>query len=494
MTLKNPPRLTVSAWADTFRQLPRTSAEPGRWRTERVPYMRDVMDAFTQNDVERIVVKSAAQVGKALDCKTPIATPDGFKRMGELAVGDKVFDERGEICNVIGVSPIMENRPCYEVTFSDGAKIVADACHKWRVQEDKRHGLKEEILTTEEMSGNFKHGKRNRYAIEVTKPLNLPEKDLPIDSYTLGAWLGDGNAYSGQLTLHEDDLEIARRIEAAGYTVVIRQKDLRHPHIKNIQIEPFKRDENICIRGHDMRVVGKTKKGYCAECARQYAMAHKWRGVRDIKVDPVVVERLTFTGRLSSLGVLKNKHIPAEYLRGSYEQRLELLRGLMDTDGTCDKRGRCAITQKNARLAQDICELLRTLGFKPTIKERTVTFTYRGEKKTSRAYQITFLAYDDEKIFYLERKYSRQRSRADSRISETERRRIVSIKPATSRPVKCIAVDSPSHLYLAGRELIPTHNSEILLNIIGRTAHLNPANIMVIQPTLELARDFPKAA
>ena len=468
-SLSPPSRLTVSEWADAFRQLPAESSEPGKWKTSRVPYMKAVMDCFTDSNVQRIVVKSASQVSKALDCETPIATPEGFKAMGELQVGDKVFDERGEVCNVIATSPIMENRPCYEITFSDGAKIVADAGHNWYVHDDISGRLKEKILTTEEISRDFKKGERNRYAIPVAKPLNLPAKDLPIDSYTIGTWLGDGNAYSGQLTLHEDDLEIARRIEAAGYEVVIRQKDSRHPRIKNIQIEPFKRDENICIHGHDMRIVGKTKQGYCAECARQYAMYHKWKGARGT-LDPIINQRVTFTGRLDKLGVLKNKHIPPDYLRGSYEQRLELLRGFLDTDGSCNKKGRCAIVQKDERLAQGICELLWTLGFKPTCK------------KTSTAFQISF-----------KRKLERQKSRADCRTTETFRRRIVNVERVESRAVRCISVDSPNHLYLAGRELIPTKNSEVLLNIVGRTAHLDPATIMIIQPTLSDAEDFSKA-
>lgn len=73
-------------------------------------------------------------------------------------------------------------------------------------------------------------------------------------------------------------------------------------------------------------------------------------------------------------------------------------------------------------------------------------------------------------------------------------RTITSIRRVASRPVKCIAVDSPNHLFLAGRELIPTSNSEVLLNILGRTVHLAPANCMIIQPTLSDAMDFPKAA
>ena len=126
-------RVGVTEWSEKYGRLPSDSAEPGRYRVDRTPYMRQVMESFTEPDIKRIVVKSAAQIGKSLDCLTPIATPDGFKLMRDIEVGDKVFDERGEVCNVTGVSPIQYNRPCYEITFSDGATIVADGEHLWQI-------------------------------------------------------------------------------------------------------------------------------------------------------------------------------------------------------------------------------------------------------------------------------------------------------------------------------------------------------------------------
>lgn len=490
-------KTSVSVWADNFRQLPSDSAEPGQWRTSRIPYMKEVMDAFTQNGVHRIVVKSAAQVGKALDVNTPIPTPEGWKVMLQLEVGDKVFDERGKICNVVAVSEIFQNHDCYKVTLSDGAEIVADAGHKWYVQEDKRHGTKESILTTEEISRSFKilNGKkhRNRYAIPVTKPLNLSEKDLPVDSYTFGCFLGDGHSYSGQITIHKDDIEIAKRIEANGHKIVIRPKSENFPHILNIQIDPLEIDENICIRGHDMRIVGKTKRGYCAECARQHAMHNKWKGIRDVKVDPIIYTRPTLYGKLIKLNVIHNNHIPQIYLRASYEQRLELLKGILDTDGTISNLGRCEITQKSKILAENIFELLQTLGFKPTLKITKAVCTNSKTRAESTVYRITFLAYSDTPVFHLQRKLARQKKRAGCRVTETERRRIVNVEKIESVPTKCIAVDSPSHLYLAGENFIPTHNSEVLNNVVGRFAHIDPCTIMIVQPTLEQAQDFSRA-
>ena len=421
-------KVTVTEWAQENFRLPSTSAEPGKFHVTRTPYAAEIMNAFTQPDIHKVAVKSAAQIGKALAVTTPIPTPEGFKTMGELQIGDKVFDERGEICNVVAVSEIFWNHDCYKLTFSDGAEIVADSEHLWQVQESE-YGkeIGERVINTEEISRNFKIGDRNRYAIPVAKALNLPEKVLPIDGYSLGAWLGDGTADSARITLHENDIEIARQYLAHS----------RH----------------------------------------------------DTPLEPAVK---SFHTRLHELNLLKNKHIPKIYLRASYAQRLELLRGILDTDGTISRLGYCEITQKSKTLAEDIFELLQTLGLKPTFKIKKSICTNSPTCAESTNYRITFLAYDDTPVFRLQRKLARQKSRAGCRITETERRRIVNVEKVASVPTKCIAVNSPNHLYLAGRNFIPTHNSTILLAVIGRFAQLDPCAMMIIQPTLEMAQDFSK--
>ena len=239
MGLKPLPKTSVSQWADDYRMLSQgLSAEPGRWKTSRAPYQRDIMDAFTQPGINRVVVKSASQVGKALDVETPIMTTTGWKRMGDLTINDQVFDENGNPVRIVAVSEVWNNRPCYEIRFSDGAVIIADENHDWYVD--------------------------------------------------------------------------------------------------------------------------------------------------------------------------------------------------VDTDGTF---------------------ILETKSI----------------------YKI---------IYWLNSKVW---------IHETFSRQIVSIIPVTNRATVCIEVDSPTHLFLAGRNLIPTHNSDIMNNVLGRYAHLDPCAVMMIQPTIELAQDYSKS-
>ena len=125
--LKPQPKTSTSVWADSYRMLSAgISAEPGRWKTSRAPYQQEIMDAFTQPGVNKVVVMSSSQIGKALKLSTPIATPDGWKTIEALKIGDKVFDENGYLCNVIACTEVMKSRPCYEITFFFFLQLIAD--------------------------------------------------------------------------------------------------------------------------------------------------------------------------------------------------------------------------------------------------------------------------------------------------------------------------------------------------------------------------------
>ena len=497
-----PENLTVSEWADKYRVLPREgAAEGGKWRTSRTPYFKEVMDSFTDPTINRIVVVAAAQVGKALDIKTKIPTPDGWKEMGALKPGDSVFDENGKPCKVVKATEIMYGHDCYEIEFSDGSKIVADADHQWKVDSETSltpiggptKGTFTGVLTTEQMFKDFKvvrpSGKtRNRYSIPTCQPIECEEKELEIKPYTLGVWLGDGHSYSAGFCGHLDDFEIVENIQVDGYSVQVKET----PNRNYDAIIHIPWDENFCIHGHDMRIVGKTKKGHCAECSRQYVKRYSF----GTPIDPVI-KPVEFFTRLKNLGVLKNKHIPQDYLRASKNQRLELLQGLMDTDGYVSKNGRCEITLASKQLIDGVSELLHSLGIKHTLKYKKAKCTSKGYECEKDAYRISFMVYDDMPVFKLKRKLARMVSRNSvgpkgqkRRTTETDNRKIVDIRKVDSVPVRCIEVDSPNHLYLAGPAMIPTHNSEFELNAIGYIIDQDPGPILYIHPNLEEAQKF----
>lgn len=149
---------------------------------------------------------------------------------------------------------------------------------------------------------------------------------------------------------------------------------------------------------------------------------------------------------------LRNKHIPPQYLRASYQQRLDLLRGLMDTDGYADKRGRLYFYNSNRTVIDGFLELVTTFGWSLRLREKTATFYGKDCGPTwAVAFQTT------ERVFNLPRKAERQRPEKQS--IRSSRIYIKSIDPVGEQLVRCIGVSASSHLYLAGRGMVPTHNS-----------------------------------
>lgn len=330
---------------------------------------------------------------KALALDTAIATPVGWTTMGEVQAGDYVFDECGNPTRVLSKSQIWETTS-YEVRFSDHSSLIACGDHEWPVDRRTSSGTYvAETIRTEDLVGNLVDpGGARRFRIRNAEPLNLPDADLPIDPYTLGAWLGDGNSDDGRIT--GIDREIFDHIADAGYEV------------------------------------------------RQMKVA-KRVGVVGLK------------GQLRKLGVLRNKHIPAAYLRGSEKQRLALLQGLMDTDGYCCAKGNCEFTTTLPALRDGIRELLNTLGIRNRLTTGLATLYGRV---TGPKYRISFTIRSDVRVFHLDRKQDRVRP-AGSGHAQNGHRRIVSVERIPTVPTQCLTVEANSHIFLAGREMIPTCNT-----------------------------------
>lgn len=244
------PLLTVSEWADRHRMLSsKASAEPGRWRTSRTPYLREIMDCLSPTSgVERVVFMKGAQLGAPLALSTPVPTPTGWTTMGEIETGDYVFDPQGWPVQVLGGSEVFHDRVCYEIEFEDGERIVADADHRWAVGVHNYEGRVDRVVTTAEMVGRerFAKGKRNRYSVDVCKPIQLPDRDLPIQPYLLGLWLGDGSAWMNHISVHEDDADIVGHLAECGVDAIFRLPKWRKGRCANIVIDPTFRvvDEN----------------------------------------------------------------------------------------------------------------------------------------------------------------------------------------------------------------------------------------------------------
>ncbi|GAB4598127.1 hypothetical protein MOKP4_44450 [Mycobacterium avium subsp. hominissuis] len=160
--------------------------------------------------------------------------------------------------------------------------------------------------------------------------------------------------------------------------------------------------------------------------------------------------------------MLGNKHIPTEYLRGSEAQRRALLAGLLDTDGTVTVGGAVQFSVTNQRLARDVNELIVSLGYRC----QTSTKRVQGRSETSSiAYTLTFSTAD--KVFALERKaIAHKERRAVTGTSRGGSRFIVDVRPIEPVAVRCVEVDNDSHMYLASRAMVPTHNSTLGLDFL----------------------------
>lgn len=418
---------------------------------------------------QMIVVAARPAMGKALALDTPLATPTGWTTMGEVQVGDELFDAGGRPTRVVAATEVMVDRPCFEVEFSDGTKIIADAQHQWTTETraSRRAGAGETAtVTTEQMLATLTVGSdaRANHSIRNAAPLRTAEVDLPVPPYALGAWLGDGHSAGARMTSETDEIPalIGRegiRVEARGGMLY----SLRLPVLERLIRGCEVCGKKFTARHPHVRTCGRTcgpkNKGAhperltCVDCGQPYSGEAQ-------RCDSCHRDHGSFTALLRKAGVLGDKHVPALYLRASEEQRRSLLAGLMDTDGTVVRGvGSCQFAVTSKRLADSVYELIVSLGYKCG---RTTKRVRGRSEESSTCYILNFSTTDD--VFRLERKQRLHAQERPSGTSRIGRRYVKAIRPIESVPVRCVEVDNADHLYLAGESMVPTHNSTLALD------------------------------
>ena len=275
------------------------------------------------------------------------------------------------------------------------------------------------------------HRRSTAWAVQLAEPLELPDVELPIDPWVLGYWLGDG--HKAAATIATADSEVLDRIRGLGFRVT-----------------------------HYARY--------------NYGISTGPRGGWN---------RPSLQRSLRRLGLLHNKHVPGIYLRASRQQRAELLAGLLDADGSCGVRsrgrpsGQVSFSNSDRGLIDAVYELAASLGYKPTvgqvrhagIEEHPSSVAYGH--RTKDAWSVRFTP--GEQVFGIRRKQRMlQAALQQPRRSTSNWRYVVSVTPVESVPVRCITVDSPNHLYLAGRSFIPTHNCRDNFSARAATGRLSP--------------------
>jgi replicative DNA helicase len=441
------------------------------------------LDAVTNglHPGQMIVVAARPGLGKALALDTPLPVPTGWTTMGEVAVGDQLLGANGLPTTVVAATEVMYERPCYEIEFSDGTVIVADAEHQWLTADRAARRARQEarerggdpkavpaVRTTAEIAATVRCAtadRRANHSVETCSPLQLPERDLPIGPYTLGVWLGDGTSASASFTTH--DPEIAEYVEEDGYRVVALERYQRY----GIRLpEPDEPEPRACVvcgasfvpRTSEVRTCGRSCGGRaryssppvppsCPDCGRP---SSGFRRCAACHADLGTVE-----AQLRELGVLGAKHVPEAYLRASERQRRALLAGLMDTDGTVTSTGNLQFCVTSRRLFEGVRELVVSLGYRCS----TTTKRVRGRGEASSTAYILDFSTEDE-VFRLDRKRKLQKERFAAQAHRGRPWYIVDVRPVPSVPVRCVEVDNAEHLYLAGRSMVPTHNSTLGLD------------------------------
>lgn len=480
--------------------------------------------------------------GKANALNTLLPTPYTMTTMGEVKVGDYVLDENGKPTKVLAYYPQPLN-PCFDVIFSDGTVVTSDENHNWltstrsarravsrrentgkikdakrtrvatdeeiakvmafynsvtteivspveiisvvprlrniiynlaktltpvkkeiggkvfyarkellelviakahSIINDQRHkSAVESVVTTREIFETLKTstGHTNHAVRMLSQAVPYEEKDLIVQPYTFGAWLGDG--FSREGVVCGADEEVFTNITNEGYLVERRRVQ-----------------EKSEIRKTDFHIL-------------------KFEGLRD---------------QLKALGVLKTdegsgvetKFIPDEYLYSSVEQRKALIAGLLDTDGTVSKStGNVQFINSNKSIIDGFRQIIHSLGYQSTLRQKIPTYTYKGEKKQGKmSYTVSFFAKED--MFRLERKNEIHRGFRElkSQGHRMEWRYIVDVVPVESVPTACITVDSPNSLYLCSDAFIVTHNTSSLNALSGC---IPPGErVLVIEDTSEL--------
>jgi hypothetical protein len=357
-----------------------------------------------------VILLASRQIGKALALDTKIPTPSGWTTMGDIKQGDKVYGIDGKPCNVVHAHDILENRDCYKLTFDNGQEIVADAEHLWYTQDhyDRCHKRLPSKRTTAELAKKItvykKHPQLN-YSIPHTGPIQYSQQILPIDPYHLGLWLGDGSRHSPAIAVSKQDI---------NETV----------NCININSEKIK----------------ITKINY---------------GHYNVSFSRAKYNNKKFMTHLRELNLYKNKHIPQIYINSSVEQRLELIRGLMDSDGCADGKMN-TFYNTNKVLIDQMQTILHSLRIKTVVSRFDHNKSPTG-KPGLPLYKISFAT--SYSVFKLPRKKNKQHISSSIHVKNVFIKNIEKVK---SVPVRCITVDSKEGCFLCGETNICTSNTTLM--------------------------------
>ena len=354
------------------------------------PYQRQIVDGLGS----RAVVQCATGGGKAMPLDTPVLTPEGFKPLGDVHVGDVVYDERGEKTTVVGEYPQGVKQE-YRVTFKDGTSVKCCEDHLWKYTLNTaiKGGVRRwQVRSLKDVLARYRTRNSNGWTmgVPVCKAIQFDPKDLPVEPYRLGVVVGRGvvstNGKSVVLARHALNPDVAER---AGVTTESLE----------VTLEGLVKDDE--------------------------------------------------------------RRVPVAYLTSAVADRLELLKGWVDSAGYLDTKGRVRFLTTSEGLMTDFKFLVRSLGYRVIVRESSLAsgrVNYTAEVST------------DQELFSCERHLAKFRRAMASRRRRYyyDALKVVSVERLdTASEMKCIAVDSPEHTFVCG-DFIVTHNTVVMAAAIAK--------------------------
>lgn len=386
-------------------------------------------------------------LSKALEPECPVLTPNGWVPIKDLKMGDIVYGSDGKKTKVISVTDRQKNLKFYKITLRDGRTINACEDHMWKVWSKNKNKKSDQDnpvwseMKTSEMADCFyydrkdsksktpKRTKEYLFALPVAEAVDFPEADLKIHPYVLGVLLGDGSITTNTISFTSGDLEIADRVS------------------------------ELLPNGYKL---SETKRA-------NHSVYYISRSDKSIKPFRYLLSDLGLLGRCSH-----DKFIPTSYLFSSIKQRTELLKGLMDTDGTASN-GSASYTTVSKKLSDGFLDLARSLGIH--CKEKCYKTFCNGRRYAD--HYVTQI-YTDKHIFSLNRKNDQiNKNKSKAGKSKYQKVFITNIEEISNRDGHCIQVDNADHTYIT-KDFIVTHNSFTLSLYSMLRAFLLPQRKIVV--------------
>lgn len=371
-----------------------------------------------------IILAGRPSMGKAQPLDAKVLTTMGWKPMGELCLGDRLASIDGRPNWVSGIFPQGEKQ-IYRVTFSDGRTTECCAEHLWRVR--YREWEAPRVLSTAQLIEKLGCRRyQGRLWIDMFSGEFGHDEPLPVDPWVLGALLGDGNFSGGSVQFSTSDMEQIERLMALVGDGFIAK----------------------AIGGYDYRICtagGRTRPGLQGVVPNALKESLKALGLWGLRSE--------------------KKFVPPVYLSASRSARLALLRGLLDTDGWVETWGSVRFCSSSRRLADNVVELVRSLGGTCGLHDKTPYFTFRGERKQGLpTYIVNITIADAQDLFLLPRKSARTKP-----FERMKRVTFAAIEPTRMAAAQCIRVTHPDRLYVTD-DYIVTHNTALVTNIAYNVA------------------------